>query len=267
MIVSYLQAIPRTFYSHALYREVLQDWQGIGFGYLLLVLAILCVPVTAAILFSLSSAAAQFSAGDFDYIFNQIPPMTFHDGTLNTEVPQPYYIRDRQSQTPLVVIDTTHDVLQWAKTGGDALVVGQHQILHKDKARGETRIYDFPAKGDFTLTRDNARSIAERIAAYVKILTVIFLYPLLLLAVMVYRMAQMLLYGLLTLGMGKIVKVPMEYQDAVRLACVACTPVLAADALTMMMMIHLPGLVFFALAMVCIYCAVKANTERGTVHG
>ena len=118
---NYFQAIPLAFYSRALYRDVRHTWNGLGFTYLFLLIALALIPVAfltdrmLSTIFNVpeqstslvvTTEAGKYVSEDIMAVINQIPDMTLKNGrlTLNSAT-SPHTIVSPDTQEPFIIID------------------------------------------------------------------------------------------------------------------------------------------------------------------
>lgn len=238
------------FFSKELYRDVALRWKGTAFGYLLLLLVVCWVPG----MINVHEGVAEFVTSEAPKIVSQIPVVTIVDGQASIDEPQPYYIMDPDSGNVLVVIDTTGAITSLEETKAQALVTRTGAIYRKSAV--ETRTFSFSEIDHFVLTRDRIYGwldVGKRYAAPV-------LYPFCVLGSFVFRILQALLYAAIGLLIARILKTDRSYDDLLRLAVVAVTPVIIAGTLLDLAGIVLPfaGLWFFLVAMGYLTFGIRA---------
>ncbi len=238
------------FFSRELYRDVALRWKGTAFGYLLLLLAICWLPGMIGV----HADVAEFVAKEAPKLVSQIPVVTIVDGQASIDEPQPYYIMDPDSGEMLVVIDTTGTITSLEETEAQALVTRTGAIYRKSAI--ETRTFSFSEIDRFVLTRDRIHGwldMGKRYAAPV-------LYPFCVLGSFVFRILQALLYAAIGLLIARLLKTDRSYDDLLRLAVVAATPVIIADTLLDLAGIVLPfaGLWCFLAAMGYLAFGIRA---------
>jgi uncharacterized protein DUF1189 len=242
-----------SFYSRSLYRDVAENWTGIGFLYLLLLLAVCWIPpivkfhrTTSGVLDTLGPAVLQ-----------QVPTITIKAGEVSIQEPQPYSVTVPGSDTPLLVIDTTG-----ASTPENTqafFLLTRNQLAVRKNPR-ETRLYSLAGVQDLTLDRASA----ERALSFCKRYLAFFSYPVALLGSYAYRILQALIYAAIGILFANLVKAPLEFPQLLRLACVAMTPAVLADTLRGILGYPSSLLWLFAcflLAMGYLLFAVSANTH------
>ncbi len=258
---SLLKAIPLSFWSSNLYREVAVSWPGLGYIYLLLVTALCILPMQAFITLGTSTVTLSDPV-DAEYILKQIPPMHFERGTLTVDVAQPYTISMRESEEFKIIIDTEHPVTDWSEKKFQGAVFGKTQmmtLMEKTSGHGqESRLHTYAPEINHTVTREEVTGWAEKAISWLTPLS-LALYPFLVLSVFLYRIIQMLVYGLIGLGIAKILRTTLIYADCIRLASLAITPLMILEMLAGLIDITIPWWAAFVLAMGYLFYAVKSN--------
>ena len=257
---SLLRTIPKAFYSMDLYREVGRQWVGMGFGYLLFVISIFSLPlVIAAIIYT--NMITLDKPFDANYLINQVPEITITKGDLSVKVPEPYYIQDKEG-SKLAVIDTTHPVTDWEKQMDEhkflALVVGKNQYFANEANKHKKTIYDIPKDLTTIITSDKVRMWANTALNY-SWAAILFFSPFWILGFFLFRIVAAFLYGICGKIISLILRVELSYWDCVRLASVVSTVVLFLSFLAIPLHINLSGWTYFAINLLYLFFAVKAN--------
>lgn len=203
-----------SFFSKDLYRDVGLNWKGICFGYLLLLLAICWIPMMVRI----HLGFAEFVNDDAPPVVEQIPEITITDGQVSIKEPQPYFIREPDSNQVIAVIDTTGSIESPADANAFCLLTKTSIIMKQSHL--ETRTYDLSQVKSFTVSGDG---IMKFLHVAKKFLAII-LYPLALLSSYVYRIIQALIYAAIGLLFASTCKLKLSYAALLRLAVVAMTP-------------------------------------------
>jgi len=209
-----------SFYSPSLYRDVAENWKGVGFLYLLLLLSLAWIhPImrlqqtTVSLMQTLGPA-----------VLEQVPTITIRQGEVAISEPQPYVITIPGSDTPLAVIDTTGQTTP-ENTQAFLLLTKRQAIVRKNLH--ETRTYDLAGIQDLTVDRTTAKRILDGCQRWLAVLS----YPLALLGSYAYRILQVLIYAAIGLLFARLLKAPLEYPELLRLSSVAVTPAIVADTL------------------------------------
>src|SRR5216117_1409089 len=99
---SILRALPLSFSSRDLYRDVARNWQGGGLMYLLLLVAMTTMPF----LIRIQVGMGQWARGEASQLVNQIPPIRIRHGVVGVSRPTPLTITDSKG-TAFAIIDTS----------------------------------------------------------------------------------------------------------------------------------------------------------------
>lgn len=250
-----LFALFLSFFSRALYREVMGSWWGLGLGYLYFILSLALIPVAL----HYSEAARSITLEkpvDARYLLQQMPPVIITGGVATANVPQPYPLRTRAG-TVVAVVDTW-DMLQDQPIDFSGIALGRtHVSLHTP---WHVFHWPYPPGAALVLGAEPLIFIAETVVPYA------FIFPWLLYPAAV--MASLLVLGsaifLLSLGAYAIfaaLKLDAPLAGLMRCLAVALTPALALLALDVYYGLGAalaPPLVFIAYAAF----AVWANMEE-----
>lgn len=238
-----IQAIVLSLFSKALYRDVLQRWQGMGFGYMLLVIALGTLPlafyanqkvstVITTTEDTLTGESQTTLSEEALYIIDQIPDMVLQDGVLSTEVEQPFVIHVPEQDNALIIINT-HINEQSPSTWQAPIMVTERGIfIALNDETGQYITYtdilnslEIPADQPIQVTNgvvaEWVMKLAEEAATFPPLV-----YIGALLSLMVMFIFRALLYGLIGLLMCPMLRISFSYQTMVRLAAVASTPVI-----------------------------------------
>ncbi len=244
-----------SFFSKELYRDVGLNWKGVGFVYLFLLLAICSVPR----MFKIQAFLSRFIDKEVPPLIEQVPRITITDGQVNADVPQPYYVRDPDSNDILAIIDTTGETESLVDTNAYALLTKTELIYRKSDV--EYRIHDLSDVKEFVLDEGRIRGWLN----FAKKTLVPVLYPFVVLGMFLFRIIQALIYGVIGLLFASWCRVKLSYDSLLRLAVVAITPCIIVKMIFEMTSIHLQmsGLWFFLMAMVYLFFGVKACSQPG----
>jgi hypothetical protein len=209
-----ISAVPMSFFSGELYRDIGRHWKGFGFWYLTLLLAVCWIPGMVRVHFQVTKAIYK----DGDVFFEQIPPIDIRDGIVTVEAEQPHYIKDPESGTPFMILDTTGEVTSLDGLEAGALLT-ETKIITK-KANGRTEIIDLSSVEEFHLDSGVVRGWAETFSLFVAPVGFLFAW----LGSLVYRLLAGLVYGAIGLGIASSKGVQLSYGSLLRMSVVAMTP-------------------------------------------
>jgi hypothetical protein len=259
---SILHPLFMSFYSKSLYQDVGRRWEGLGFLYLFLLLALCWI----AEMVQLHSGFTAWLDKEAPMVVRQIPSITISNGEVSTDVQTPHVIVDARGEK-IAIIDLTGATTSLEDSGA-AILLTRKTLAVRNAKRGETRAYDLSGVRNFSLDRGTVEgwvALARNWLAW-------FLYPIAVLFSYLYRILQALLYGAIGILFAKMVNTELDYQALVRLAVVAITPVIVLDTVRSVADAQIPAwwLICFVIAMGYLFYGVKAcseNKAEGLVYG
>jgi hypothetical protein len=240
-----------SFFSRDLYCEVARDWRGRSWLYLLVLLAICCIPTGIWMHVGLSNFAEE----DAPKIIGQMPTVTITDGKVSIDADEPYHIKDPDTGKVLAIIDTTGQVTSLDGTDAVALLTGDRLFVKKDG--NKTEIHDLSGVEAFSFDQDWLNLWLGRIAAWGATIA----FPFLLLGSYVYRGVQALLYAAIGLFLNHVADAKLRFPAILSVAMVAVTPAVVLKTLIGTVGVDLPQawLVYFAVAMGYLYFGIQAG--------
>ena len=240
-----------SFFSRSLYRDVGQNWKGVSFLYLLLLLAICWIPI----MFKMHSAVSAYVADEVPKIVKQVPVITISNGEVSIDDDMPYIIVEPEKDDPFIIIDTTGEYYSLDNTPARVLITRTELIMKKSPS--ETRIFDLSEIEYLKIDRQTVYGWVETFRDWFAFL----LYPFLVVASYIYRIAQVLLYAAIGLIIAKNLEVALDYQSLISLAIVADTPAIIVNALYNYGDIAMPfwWLICFMIAMGYLFFGIRAN--------
>ncbi len=250
---TFLQAVPHSFYSADLYRDVARNWKGTAFGYLILLQSVV-----------LLSAAYQIHREWVTYmddqgvaIVQQMPAVVIDEGVASVEAEQPYIIQDPDTGEAVVILDTTGEITEIGEGSARVLLTRDRFFMREDDH--EPRIYELSQIDHFELD-------SHRLEGWRKLARngfVVVMFPFLVFGLTLLRTVQVLFYGLLGLILARMVQARLDYPSLLSLAAVSLTPAICAGAVLELAEANLPaqGLILFGVSLFYFGRAVMANTE------
>ena len=245
-----------SFFSKKLYIDVSQNWKGVNFLYLLLLLAV-CLMLT---MINLHRGISNFVNNEASAIVNQVPEITITDGQVSIEETQPYYITDPDSDKPLAIIDTTGQIESLKDSDALFLLTGNKVIIQKSKF--ENRTYELSNVKAFAVD-------SKRITGWLHIgrkFLAVGIYPFALLGSYVYRIVQALIYAAIGLLFASFCKTTLSYAASIRLAIVAVTPCIIVGTILGLAGTSIPSFLYLVAALVYLFFAVKSISSIPEVH-
>lgn len=243
-----------SFYSGDFYRDVGLNWSGTGFGFLFLLLLLCVIPKALRLQFSLLNFAEHSAPA----LITQVPEIKIYNGEASSPAEQPYTIRIPGSGKPLAIVDTTGATA--SLEGSEALLLLRKTDLVVRRNPLDTRTVSLKEIGKLTLNQGVLNSVLGLVNRY----GVLLFSILALLGAYIFRIAQVLLYGALGLGLAGLLGAALPYGTLLRLSVMAVTPVIllttAADVAGLSLP-H-PWLLGFAAAMGFLFFGIRSVSGR-----
>jgi hypothetical protein len=248
-----------SFFSKALYRDVGLNWKGVGFGYLLLLLAVCWIPPMVKI----HRGFAEFVENEAPAVVNQVPEITITDGQASIQEPQPYYIKAPDSNNVLAVIDTTGSITSLEDANAFCLLTEDSVMWQKSQF--ETQTMELSEVKSFTLDSDRIMGWLRTAEKFIAVI----MYPFALLGEYAYRIAQVLIYAAIGLLFASWCKVSLSYPALLRLAVVAVTPCIIVSTVIALVGTTLPcflNVLYLVAALAYLFLGVKACSEPSQIE-
>jgi uncharacterized protein DUF1189 len=251
---SILQALPLSFFSRDLYRDVAASWRGIGLAYLALVVALLALFVVVR----MQVALGRWADGPARGFADQVPTMVIRHRVVEIDRPMPFVMVDRKSGEEVVVVDTTGQVTSLDGLKARVLVTADHIVLRKSVA--ETRVFSLAGVDNLTLTPARARRWLALFSTWASPCVAPFVFG----GMFLFRMIQVLVFALVGLLVARLARVRLDWLQIMRVTAVALTPALLLDPLIDLAGIRLPGGGWLWTAIVLAYVAWGVLANRST---
>ncbi len=218
------------FFSTQFYRELGARGTGVGFKYLLALLAFACIIPPVKLYFDIQTLMTESGRE----IIRQLPNVTIVRGKLSIDRESPYFVKDPQSDQDLIAFDTKNQFSKPSESGAEMLVTtdslftagrfGEHEFNFKN--------LDFYKVGP---TEINRMFIAG------SILIPTCQYMIGVLAAWVEYIVRALAYSLAGLILAKAISVNIKYEGILRIACFALGNVIILDMIVNIFPINIPG--------------------------
>jgi hypothetical protein len=253
---SILQAVPLSFFSGDLYRDVARSWRGIGLAYLVLLVALL----TLVVVIRMHLALAGWVNRDAREFVGQVPRIVIRRQVVEVDGAMPLTIRDSRTGAALAIIDTTGAVTSLDGQEARVLMTGDHIFYRKSVA--ETRVFNLSGVTDFTVDSARAGRWLGIFATWGTPIATPFVFG----GLFCFRLLQQLLLALVGLLVGRLARVGLDFSGHMRLAAVALTPALVIEPLLELFGARPSwwGTVWIAVALACMVWAVRANRAAPT---
>lgn len=242
-----------SFYSKDFYRDVAQNWKNYAFYYLLFLLALCSVVKTVKIHYDLSDFLTKHAPA----FISQIPAVNFSNGKASIDQDEPYFIKDPNSGEDIIIVDTTGQINSLNDTSAVMLLTETKLIIKKSDR--QTQVFALSEIEDFRLDQDVVYGWLRIIQKW---LAVVF-FPFLVLGSFVYRLVQVLIYGIIGMLFANLLKMDIEFQSLISITIMAITPVVILDTFVGPPNIStvLWRFVCFLISMGFLFFGIKANSN------
>jgi len=247
-----------SFFSRPLYRDVAVNWRGLGFVYLVSLLALCIIPGVLKVRADISA----FLDEEAPKIISQMPSIHIVKGSVSVDAQQPYIIRDEKTGDPFIIIDTTGKVTSLKDSKAAVLLTKRALMVKSD---GDSRTLGLEGIENLTVDRKTVYSAIDDMDAWF----LIVVYPLTLLFSFLYHAVQALLFASLGLLVSRNLRLSLHYRSLVRLSAVALTPAMIIGAASVVTGLYVPGwwLMSILVSLGYLFFAITASSERSEEEG
>ena len=251
-------AIPLSFGSKALYREVGKSWGGRVFGYLFVVQLIFW----AFICIGIQSQFSMWVVQDAPAVLSQIPEISITNGVVSTDVEEPHFITNPENPDEVwFVIDTTGQYTELTQDILGGLMTENKVYIRQQSSLNEVRMYDLSTVPQFNMNADTVKGwldLARTLLFWV-------LLPLCALGGFIWRLLLGLWYGLLGLIPNGFLAEKSDYGVIYRTAIVAMTPAMFLKLLKTLLHLNIQlfWLLSFAVGFGYLVFGLWAQSEEG----
>ena len=259
-IYRYWQALYLSFFSRRLYIDVAKRWRGYGVLYLLLVIAIASIPLSARIIF------------DFNQYFNEqlvlplerFPSLLVQNGEVSFDSPMPYLIKNKTGGI-VAIIDTTGKVEKMSSAYPElTILVTKDKLYFRPPKFHIFFIAPVPTAGDEVYIQPFNKKSNEVFVGKewvqssgllkIKFMTECLVYPLLTMFVFGLYLAFMITIAFIGQLFAIIVfKFRLTFKNACRLFLVASTAQVFLFFITLTTNTVFPGIGFFYMIILALY--------------
>lgn len=279
-LYTYWQALYMSFYSRSLYLDVGRGWQGMGIRYTAIVAALCSVLLVGNWMWQINQITLIPEAQDMRaepegktpsdlnsiliHLVEQVPVITIKNGEASIAQEQPYTIYEPDNTKPFAVIDTKNQGVSLHNT--EAMVLLTKDTLSYRSGLNEVQSYSIVSlsQGDRVI---DSQMVADWVMQGKQIIfwgLPLVVFPLLALAWFAYMMIRGLIFGVLGMVLGNVLKVEdFTYNDYLRLSLVASTPIAAIYVLSFLFPafgnMGYVSTIIFAIGVLYLFFAVRAN--------
>lgn len=267
----YLSAIPLSFFSADLYRDVARNWKANVLLYLLLLVAVCSMLASVRFAEIMVDTTKNTLRGESaTNFFSQIPYVTIKNGEIQTPEKRPYFIKDKEGRV-IMIIDTTGKYNNVKEANVDYIITS-HGYLYRSKSNEQKELLlstnvnkeiKIKQGGEFEVD-GKSYNIEKFLGSHT-----IFLFLFLLISLFsslfsfIYILIQAALYSILGELFLVFSKIPLTYGQVFRLAIFALTPGTVIWELFDFFKITFPyeGMLYFMLSMAYLIFGIRANKE------
>jgi hypothetical protein len=213
-----LQAFYLPLYSREFYKDIADNWKGQCFLFLLLLIAVVCIPLTIETHSLIEKKMMEY----VNPIIEQVPDINFSKGRFSTKEQQKYEITDPLNGKVIAIIDTTGETE--SLEGSDAsFLLSDSKIIYRESKSG-TRVMDLPKIEGNDKDVFLNKTLLHRVVNAAKKWILIAVYPFGVIFLYVFMILQALIYALIGLILANILKIQLKYGVLVRLSIMALVP-------------------------------------------
>ncbi len=223
-----------SFFSRQFYLDVLNNWKGASFIFLIMLVAVVTVPVSVQLKKAINEVLDETPA-----LVSQVPEIRITGGIVSTPRPAPYAVRDKAGKT-VAIIDTSGRY-KTIEAAGAPLLVTRTGLIFK-KSEFETREYNFSSISDLTITGDIINHWIGLFDTWILVVLVPFIF----MGMYAYYLMAALCYSLIALVVSSFVKVRTAYTSKLSCAIVAMTPASLIFAVCDLLSFEVPNEFYFS---------------------
>ena len=220
-----------SYFHGGLYRDIGQNWKGIGFLFIILLTT---VSVSISTVSILSEVDSLMDSKEAQHFIDQIPPITINNGRVSSTVEQPFLLKapitNKQKKTEIVIaiLDTTGRYNSMKDTPDTTFALLTESELHtRNNTTGEIKTIPLNEVGSWAFGPKKAHEFYGIARDYLPWLLVIFLS----IWFLVTRLLFALFYGAIGTSIASSMSVQLPLSASMRIAAVAMTPGIIAGLL------------------------------------
>jgi len=251
---SLLHPLLLSFYSKDLYRDVVKNWSGIAFKYLVILIALTSVFVTIA----LQRGIEELVDEKVIPYARQLPMITVTNNEVSIDENVPYKIVDKKTNEVVGMIDTSGHYNSLDETSATVLVTKTKVFIRQGP--NEVRTYQVNGDKNFTLTQEDVISFAEKWKSKLWM----GMYPAYFIFAFLKTVLQVFFIGGIGFIYSTVMRAKLHYKELVRIAAIAITPATLVGNFAMMAQIPIPyqASALLMASVAYMYYGVKATKQR-----
>lgn len=229
----YSQTLYTSFYSSALYADVMKRWHGLGMGYLLFLIIFGAIPLSGRVIVEFN----HFFKDEILFPVQSLPLLPIQNGEINYNEPMPYLIKNSKGEV-VSIVDTTGTVSEMTQAYPELTVLitknkmlfrppSYRQFLGLAKENTDNAIYTHTFDNGLNGLLSGAQWIHSTGISRLNTLMQILVFPCVTLFYFsVFSVASLLLSSLVQLYSDIFFNHKLSFKAACRLLTVAATPTL-----------------------------------------
>jgi len=209
----------RAFFDARAYREVAYGTTGSCMAHLALAVVLVWLPS----LFSMTSGFGKF-AREAAPAFDGMPDVHIEGGVARLDPPERHEIAIGDEE-PFIVLDPALSVDE-ALASERGVILTSRQLVVVNERRADTRVIELAQLGDRVITEADVKGWVAAIGRYGSAIA----YPFAVAFSFAWRLAVAAVFGLAGLAIARMLRAPLGYEQAFRIATLAGIPTLAIGA-------------------------------------
>jgi hypothetical protein len=246
---SRIRALVLSLFSPDLYRDVAANWRGVGFLYLLLILALTWIPV----LYKWQVGFREFAQTEFPSVISDFPAITITKGIVSSPAPQPYYMRDRESGKTIFILDTTGQITELPPGKDPMILLTKTELIYRN--RQETKIMELGKDLDFYIDQAKLQGWMDWWAGKFAFI----MFPVVLIGSFIFRIFTTLIYAIVGLIFNAIYQKNLTFGSLMRLAAVSTSAVIYIGTVLWLTGKDIPYWPLLGFALTCVYVSLAVR--------
>jgi hypothetical protein len=191
-------------------------------------------------------------------IVRQFPTVTIKKGQASINEPQPYFIRDKKTGRPLMIIDTTGGISTLKGTTASILVTKKSIIVRKDA--NETRSFDLTGVDNYTIDKTDIYNLIDSLEGWFAVM----IFPFALFISFVFHSVEALIYAMIGTLFLRQSHFSLPFRSLFRLAVISITPAMVTGTVLLIAGMDIPywWTLSFMVSLSYLYYAVRASSEK-----
>lgn len=270
--MNFFQNFKDTFYNPAFYKSVKDEKFLTGFKYFITL--VVFVAMIVAFRFGISAAPlfSRDSLRSFVSFYPQELSIELKNGSITTNVSEPYFIKDKSGVTVkgrihsnILVIDTKKDFSLDAFKEYDTEVWLGKNYLVMSKNGGRFEITDLSRVPDFVINQNKIYSLVDFIASYHWLISIgifVSVFIMFLVLFTILSMLLLLVISLIALLTKRFTKIQYNFGNFYISGLYAVTPAVVVHVLGIISGVGNSNLIFIAITLAVLYFNLKPTNEQ-----